>query len=373
MVNHVFIAYSRKDKDFVLRLAACLKREGIPIWLDLWEIHASNKWNRNIAKALSECQCLIVVLSEFSVESHQVESEYLAALQKDKIVVPIVYQNCEMPYQLVPIQHIDFTSRGPDDKNAIDEVKKALAGCRFQEPQISESEESDSKLPSIVTFSRFTICRNFTVPFKRAHRRFLESVSEIIQFRPKIDVYFLGFIMFALLAFMIFPNNNSSPPTDWKNNGTYFFNQGNFDEALLAFDNAIELNPSYTAAWVNKGVTLNRLNRCDEALMAYDKAIEYNSKDPIAWFNKGNTLYMMGNYKESLQAYKNATDIDPNYARSYYGKGCSLYMMEDDYNAVNDYKIAEKYGQNQTDIKMFSDAKDLALKRLNRMDDRDDF
>jgi tetratricopeptide (TPR) repeat protein len=365
MTNHVFIAYSRNDKDFVYRLAECLKDEGVPIWLDVWNIHPSDNWPREIEKALPESICLIVVLSDSSVESNKVQSEYLEALENHKIIVPIIYRNCKTPFLLRQYQHIDFTSREPNDKAAIEEIKNALGRCSSQEPpRIAEHGEIDPKEP---------------LPPKGIW----ESLSTMILSRPKRDIYILCLIMFALLAFLFNPfspdgitsNNssyNNSASLDLNSNGRFLFNQGNFYEALQAFNKAIDLNQSYTAAWVNKGITLNRLNKCDDALIAYDKAIGYDSKDPIAWFNKGNTLYMMGNYKESLQAYKNATDIDPNYARSYYGKGCSLYMMEDYYNAVNDYKIAEKYGQNQTDIKMFSDAKDLAQKRLNRMDDRDD-
>ena len=37
----------------------------------------------------------------------------------------------------------------------------------------------------------------------------------------------------------------------------------------------------------NKGVALHKLNKSDEAIKAYDKAIEINPQNSDAWYNKG--------------------------------------------------------------------------------------
>jgi len=39
--------------------------------------------------------------------------------------------------------------------------------------------------------------------------------------------------------------------------------------------------------WFNKGNALSDLNKSDEAIKAYDKAIEINPQNSIAWNNKG--------------------------------------------------------------------------------------
>jgi tetratricopeptide (TPR) repeat protein len=43
-----------------------------------------------------------------------------------------------------------------------------------------------------------------------------------------------------------------------------------------AFDKAIEINPQNSLAWYNKGITLRHLNKYEEAIKAYEKAIESN-------------------------------------------------------------------------------------------------
>ena len=62
---------------------------------------------------------------------------------------------------------------------------------------------------------------------------------------------------------------------------------GNSDEAMKAFDKAIEGNPQNSTGWYDKGVELDNLNKFDEAIKAYNKAIEINPKDSDAWNNKG--------------------------------------------------------------------------------------
>ena len=43
-------------------------------------------------------------------------------------------------------------------------------------------------------------------------------------------------------------------------------------------------------AWVYKGNVLSDLNKFDEAITAYDKAIEINPQSSEAWNNKGKAL-----------------------------------------------------------------------------------
>ena len=126
MSDHVFVCYSRKDEDFVLKLAENLKRLGVPIWLDQWDIPTGANWSRTIESALKECARLLIVLTPSSVESDEVQSEWLSALDRKKIIVPILYKDCQMPFRLKPIQYIDFTKRVPDDREALEQILKAL-------------------------------------------------------------------------------------------------------------------------------------------------------------------------------------------------------------------------------------------------------
>jgi hypothetical protein len=130
MGDHVFICYSRRDENFVIKLATNLKRLGVPVWLDQWDIPIGANWNRTIQTALNECSRLLLVLSPSSVESDDVECEWLSALDMKKVVIPILYQPCNMPFRLKLIQYIDFTSRSLDDEKSLEHILEALGKAK---------------------------------------------------------------------------------------------------------------------------------------------------------------------------------------------------------------------------------------------------
>lgn len=106
----VFFSYARADTDFVLGLAKRLKSAGADVWVDQLDICAGDRWDRAVDEALKSCSCLVVVLSPASVASDNVMDEVSFALEGNKLLVPVLYQACEIPFRLKRVQHIDFTA-----------------------------------------------------------------------------------------------------------------------------------------------------------------------------------------------------------------------------------------------------------------------
>ena len=78
-MDQVFISYSRKDLEFVQRLANDLKAADFEVWYDLSGLEAGTRWGTEIQKAIEESQHFLVVLSPNSVQSDWVEREFLFA------------------------------------------------------------------------------------------------------------------------------------------------------------------------------------------------------------------------------------------------------------------------------------------------------
>jgi hypothetical protein len=117
--DHVFVCYAREDESFVLKLARNLKERGAPVWLDQWDIPAGVNWNQSIDDMLYDCAQFLIVLSTAAVNSTEVHGELRVALNEKKPVVPVLYQECRIPRQLLVIQHVDLTSRGPTTKRVL--------------------------------------------------------------------------------------------------------------------------------------------------------------------------------------------------------------------------------------------------------------
>ena len=103
-----FFSYCREDSEFVLQLAEDLKAAGANVWLDQLDIVPGQRWARAVQDALTNCHRLLVILSPSSVNSTNVEDEVAFALEEHKTVIPVLYRDCKVPFQLRPFQYVDF-------------------------------------------------------------------------------------------------------------------------------------------------------------------------------------------------------------------------------------------------------------------------
>ena len=106
--------------------------------------------------------------------------------------------------------------------------------------------------------------------------------------------------------------------------GNAFLGQGKYDEALQAYDNALQLDSQLADVWYDKGVVLNKQGKYDDAVKAYDNAIGLNPKFAYAWCNKGDSLQKKGSYEDAIKAYDKAIELDPTDAYPLNNKGVVL-------------------------------------------------
>jgi hypothetical protein len=103
-----FISYSREDSEFVLRMARDLKAAGANVWLDQLDIQPGQRWARALQDAITNAPRFLVILSPASVNSTNVEDEVSFALEEHKTIIPVLYCDCKVPFQLRPYQYADF-------------------------------------------------------------------------------------------------------------------------------------------------------------------------------------------------------------------------------------------------------------------------
>lgn len=114
-MSSIFLSHTSIDKPFVEKLAKDLKRIGINVWYDRWEIVVGESITWKIEQAIRENEYLGLVLSKEALESEWVKSEIGAAFYKQMtlkkvVILPIYYRNCEIPYLLADKKYADFRS-----------------------------------------------------------------------------------------------------------------------------------------------------------------------------------------------------------------------------------------------------------------------
>jgi hypothetical protein len=104
-----FLSYSRADEKFGLRLAQDLRDNGVPIFVDQWDIRPSEHWDRAIERAVGCCRGLVVIISPRSVASDNVMDEVSFAIDNRKSVLPVMIEKCVLPLRITRMHLIDAT------------------------------------------------------------------------------------------------------------------------------------------------------------------------------------------------------------------------------------------------------------------------
>src|SRR6266508_1162586 len=114
MSKDIFISYSRRDQEFVSRLASDLNAHVAFVWFDRSTIQPGQKWHEEIMEGIHDCKAFILVLSPDAMESRYVREEVHQALELHKTIFPIIYRSAkwtdEFAVLIKDIQTIDLRS-----------------------------------------------------------------------------------------------------------------------------------------------------------------------------------------------------------------------------------------------------------------------
>ena len=107
-MGHVFVSYSRADKEKVIDfLCPLLQRFGIKLWVDTEDIPGGEVWNESLKGAIETCDVLLQMLSNSSKDSEWVRQERNWADQFNRKIIPVVIEPGE--YGEDVRQRIDLT------------------------------------------------------------------------------------------------------------------------------------------------------------------------------------------------------------------------------------------------------------------------
>ncbi|MCC5899846.1 MAG: tetratricopeptide repeat protein [Phormidium sp. BM_Day4_Bin.17] len=120
------------------------------------------------------------------------------------------------------------------------------------------------------------------------------------------------------------------------------FFSGRYSDAIVAYQQAVQLKPDYHQAWSNQGSALFHLQRYPEAIAAYNRALSIYPDYPEAWNNKGGALSKLGQYEEALAAYDRAVELKPDYVEAWNNRGLALMELKRYKESVASYNRAVK-------------------------------
>lgn len=126
--GYAFISYSTKNQAAADAIRELLKRKGIATWMAPGDIPAGSKYAQVINRAVKECSCFVLVLTEDAQSSVWVAKEVERAINYRRPIIPVQLEDVTLndefelyisSDQLVAIRKIDEDS---------EEVQRLLAG-----------------------------------------------------------------------------------------------------------------------------------------------------------------------------------------------------------------------------------------------------
>lgn len=155
------------------------------------------------------------------------------------------------------------------------------------------------------------------------------------------------------------------------------YDAGEYDVAIMYYDEAIRLDPEDASGWLNKGLALHKQDKLDEAIKCYDEVIKLNSKINLSldsnnrtvairhfnnititllnpsyaepWIFKGNALCGQKKYDDAIKAYDEAIRLDPNLTTAWHNKGYTLFFQDKYEEAIKAFDEAIRLSPNFVD------------------------
>ncbi len=129
---------------------------------------------------------------------------------------------------------------------------------------------------------------------------------------------------------------------DYAKQGEKFFLENRYEEAINAYDKALQLQPSLAEVWNNRGVVLTKLQRYHEAIASYEQAIQLRSDYSDAWNNRGVALGKLKYYDAAVSSYDRAIQLKENYLDAWNNRGFALTQLKQYEEAITSYQKAEE-------------------------------
>ena len=133
--------------------------------------------------------------------------------------------------------------------------------------------------------------------------------------------------------------------------GGFYQSSGKYDQAIEAYNKALELNPQDPDTLNDLGNTLASKGELDEAIDKYDKAIALKPEHARAQYNLASTLSEKGNKAEAINAYKKVVKLKVADPEVLDRVGIALRLRDQNLEAVEAHSQAADLKPNDARIR----------------------
>jgi len=135
-------------------------------------------------------------------------------------------------------------------------------------------------------------------------------MGQKIKFDTKAIPYLIGLLVIIGLVFYWRIGAEKNPGDYNVKKGNYRLEDGQYEEAVHEFTEALGENPDHAMARLGLAVTYMQMGRDSEALQEFNLVIKQNPDLAPAYADRGILYDRMGEYRKALADYKKAIELD---------------------------------------------------------------
>ncbi len=313
MAHDVFVCCAEEDEDTAQAVAAALEAQGIRCWIARRDLPPGLPREQATADAIDGSRAVVVVFSSSANTSPDVRRELEHAADTRTPIIPFRIEDAPVsgpmqPFISGPHRTDAFT---PPLEQHLPRLGDAVARRLGEDvTRAAPATEPDAQLPLLIPDGPPV------APGPSSGSRKYHSLG-----RGLVGVVLLSVIAVALILHI---QAVQSDPWRHYQRGATLMARGRYEEALAAFDRAVELETQYVPVHDSRAWLLIELGRYEEALAAYDRAIKLDAYDFEALENRKWVLAELGRHEELLDPYDWAIESDPDSAWAHHRKGAAL-------------------------------------------------
>ncbi len=135
---------------------------------------------------------------------------------------------------------------------------------------------------------------------------------------------------------------NGYPESDVNilNSGLSYYDQGDYEKAIMYFNMAIASQPDMGEAYNDRGLAYYALGDTHKAMSDFNKAIELLPNPAVSYSNRGGLYLSMSNHEQALADLDTAIELSPRLAKAYHNRGITYLNLGNYDQAIADFSQA---------------------------------
>lgn len=154
--------------------------------------------------------------------------------------------------------------------------------------------------------------------------------------------------------------------TSYYEKGNDYYEQGDYDKAIEAYNMAIILNPNFLECYFNRALCYYNKKNYDKAIEDYTRAIEIDPDNPLIYNNRGDAYYRKQDFEKAIADYDKAISLKKDYLKAYYNRGLAYACLQDYESAVENFTRVTEI---DPDFAEAYNARGLAYEYLEKFDE----